>query len=147
MMWNDIALQIVELLLPIVVALLVALIGYGVAYLRQKTAEINNKIARDSLDAALAEAEVVAINAVRATNQVLVDALREKNEDGKLTKEEALQALQTAKDYFIVTISKDSLKILTAALGPVEDWIGQLIEAKVAETKIEKQILSLANPT
>ena len=146
-MWNDIALQIVELLLPIVVALLVALIGYGVAYLRQKTAEINNKIARDSLDAALAEAEVVAINAVRATNQVLVDALREKNEDGKLTKEEALQALQTAKDYFIVTISKDSLKILTAALGPVEDWIGQLIEAKVAETKIEKQILSLANPT
>lgn len=147
MTWNDIGLQFVELLLPVLVAALVALIGYGVAYLRQKTAEINNKIARDSLSAALTEAEVVAVNAVRATNQVLVDELKANNEDGKLTKEEVLKALQTAKQYFLTTISADSLEILEASLGPVQEWLEQLIEAKVAETKIEKQILSLANPT
>lgn len=146
-MWDGIALQIVELLLPIVVALLVALIGYGVAYLRQKTAEINNKIARDSLDAALAEAEIVAINAVRATGQVLVDELKAKSEDGKLTKEEAKEALETANNYFLSAISKDSLNILTAALGPIEDWLSQLLEAKVAEVKMEQKVLNLANPT
>lgn len=147
MMWNDIALQIIELLLPVLVALLVALIGYGISYLKMKTAEVNNKIVRDSLHAALEEAEVVAINAVRATNQVLVDELKANNEDGKLTKEEVLKALQTAKQYFLTTISADSLEILEASLGPVQEWLEQLIEAKVAETKIEKQILSLANPT
>lgn len=145
--WSDIVLRIIELLLPVLVALLVALIGYGISYLKMKTAEVNNKIVRDSLHAALEEAEVVAINAVRATNQVLVDELKANNEDGKLTKEEVLKALQTAKQYFLTTISADSLEILEASLGPVQEWLEQLIEAKVAETKIEKQILSLANPT
>lgn len=134
-MWDELALQVVELLLPIVVALLVALIGYGVAYLRQKTQEINNKIARESLDAALAEAEIVAINAVQATKQTLVDELKARSEDGKLTRQEALEAIEAAKKRFLASISKDSLNVLIAALGPVETWLENLLEAKVAEIK------------
>ena len=143
----EIGMQIAQALLPVVVAFLIALISWGVAFLRKKIAEIENDIARSSLDGALYEAEVVAVDAIRATNQVFTDAIKERSEDGKLTKEEAQEAMAIAKDYFLGHITENSKGILEAALGPINEWLESFLEAKVASSKIEKQVASLANPT
>lgn len=145
MTWNGIALQLVEILLPVIGLLLTALIALGVAYLRKQTERISNEIARDSLFAALAEAEKQAINAVKATNQILVDELKEAHADGELTEEERQKALKTAKAIFMDSMSKGALQTLQSAVGPLEKWLTSLIETKVAEVKRE-QVSKLANP-
>jgi uncharacterized protein YnzC (UPF0291/DUF896 family) len=135
MILNAFALKVVEILLPVIGLFLVVLIGYGVALLRKKIEEIDNEIARQSLSAALTEAESVGVDAVRATNQVLVDELKEKSKDGKLTEGEAKEAMGVAKDYFLEHITSGSLEILEASLGPVRDWLEGFIEAKLSAEK------------
>ncbi|MGB4716453.1 MAG: hypothetical protein WBH42_03605 [Bacillota bacterium] len=144
MTWNDIALQAVQALMPVVVAALVALIGYGVAYLRKQTEKIDNEIVQQALWAALGEAEQVAKDAVYATNQVLVDKLKAASADGKLTEEEARLAMAKAKDYFISHISEGSMDILMAALGPIQLWLESFLEAKLGEQK--QQAAKIPNP-
>lgn len=135
MTWNDVGLELAKMLLPVVAALLIALVGYGISYLRKQTQAIENEMARKALNDALTEAEIVATDAIKATNQVLVDALKEKAADGKLTREEAVAAMNTAKLYFTQHITKGSKDVLEAALGPVSEWLEGLLEAKLAGEK------------
>lgn len=147
MTWDSIALKIVEILLPVFGLLLTALIAYGVAYLRKQTQKLSNEVVRDALYAALAEAEQQAANAVKATNQVLVDELKAAREDGKLTEAEKKQALEMAKNIFLANISNGALETLKSGIGPIEQWLTGLLEAKVAEVKQENMAAKLANPT
>lgn len=148
MTWNAIALELAQLLLPIIAAALAALIGYGIAYLRKQTQKISNDIVQQSIMRALFEAEKVAKDAINATNQMLVDDLKQKASDGKLTLEEAHQAMAAAQQYFIAHISADSMDILRSALGPIENWLRDFLEAKLAEQKqVQAEVARIANPT
>lgn len=149
MTWNDLGLKLAELLLPVVAALLIALIGLGVAFLRKQLAKIDNEVARQALNDALVEAELVAGDAIRATNQILVEALKAKNADGKLTKEEARQAMEEAKKYFIGHLTAGTKEVLEAALGPINEWLEGFLEAKLAQQKgsVAAQVNKIANPT
>lgn len=134
-MWERFVVNLIEILIPLIGLLITALIGLGIAYLQAKVQEIKHKAARDSLQAALAEAEYQAANAVKAVQQTLVDNFREAAEDGKLTDEEKQLALEAAKEAFLNSISVGALDTLKAAVGPVENWLAELLEAKVLELK------------
>jgi len=134
-MWERFVVSLIEILIPLIGLLITALIGLGIAYLQAKVQEIKHKAARESLQAALAEAEYQAANAVKAVQQTLVDNFREAAEDGKLTDEEKRLALEAAKEAFLNSISVGALDTLKAAVGPVEDWLRELLEAKVLELK------------
>lgn len=134
-MWERFVVSLIEILIPLIGLLITALIGLGIAYLQAKVQEIKHKAARESLQAALAEAEYQAANAVKAVQQTLVDDFREAAEDGKLTDEEKRLALEAAKEAFLNSISVGALDTLKAAVGPVEDWLTELLEAKVLELK------------
>jgi hypothetical protein len=149
-MWEGFVVSLIEILIPLIGLLITALIGLGIAYLQAKAQEIKHKAARDSVQAALAEAEYQAANAVKAVQQILVDNFRKAAEDGKLTNDEKLLALEAAKEVFMNSISAGALDTLKAAVGPVEDWLTELIEAKVLELKQSKaavEVNKLANPT
>lgn len=134
-MWEGFVVSLSEILIPLIGLLITALIGLGIAYLQAKVQEIKHKAARESVQAALAEAEYQAANAVKAVQQTLVDNFREAAEDGKLTDEEKRLALEAAKEAFLNSISVGALDTLKAAVGPVEDWLTELLEAKVLELK------------
>lgn len=134
-MWERFVVSLIEILIPLIGLLITALIGFGIAYLQAKVQEIKHKAARESLQAALAEAEYQAANAVKAVQQTLVDNFREAAEDGKLTDEEKQLVLEAAKEVFLNSISVGALDTLKAAVGPVEDWLTELLEAKVLELK------------
>ena len=138
-MMDELIAQAVEILVPAVATLIVALLALAAAYLRKLTAQIESDVARRALDSAIAEAHIVAATAVRETQQVLVDEWRRGREDGTLTAEEREQALQAARDAFLRVISQRSLDVLTAALGPIEDWLDDLLEAQVAQLKAEQR--------
>ena len=134
-MWEGFVVSLIEILIPLIGLLITALIGFGIAYLQAKVQEIKHKAARESLQAALAEAEYQAANAVKTVQQTLVDNFREAAEDGKLTDEEKRLALEAAKEAFLNSISVGALDTLKAAVGPVENWLAQLLEAKTLELK------------
>jgi dGTP triphosphohydrolase len=123
----------IEVLVPLATALIVAGIGYLVAFLQAKTAAIKFSVLRTSLDAALMEAGNVAIEAVQYVKQTFSDDIKAASADGKLTKEEAVEALQKAKDYFLSHITEHSASILIKAVANWEEWIAGLIETKVAD--------------
>ena len=133
--WNDIVMQLVQYLVPAIGGLLVALLGYLVAYLSKQTKKVNNELLRAILDGAKDEAHSVAYDAIMATQQKLVDDLKAAAEDGKLTKEEAREALTEAKIYFVNHISDSSRQVLVEALGPMKDWLDDFLEAKLGELK------------
>jgi membrane-bound lytic murein transglycosylase B len=132
---NEISVQIAQTLFPVIVALVIALLGFAVTFLKAQTQKIQQDTLRRSLNAAIDEAHIVARDAVTATSQKLTNDLKAKAEDGKLTKEEAQQALAEAQSYFLTHISNDSMKILESALGPFKEWLDDFIEAKVGEAK------------
>lgn len=149
MTWSELGIQLAMSLLPVVAALLIALIGYGVTYLKKQTERLNNEIARRALHDALAEAEIVATDAIRATNQTLVNDLKAKAADGKLTRAEAITAMNTAKEYFLRHITSGSKEVLEAALGPVTEWLESYLEAKLGAEKamtIQQQVAATAAP-
>ena len=149
-MWERFVISLIEILIPLIGLLITALIGLGIAYLQAKAQEIKHKAARDSVQAALAEAEYQAANAVKAVQQILVDNFRKAAEDGKLTDDEKRLALEAAKEVFLNSISVGALDTLKAAIGPVEDWLTALLEAKVLELKqsrVAGEVNKLANPT
>ncbi len=149
-MWERFVVSLIEILIPLIGLLITALIGLGIAYLQAKAQEIKHKAARDSVQAALAEAEYQAANAVKAVQQTLVDKFRKAAEDGKLTDDEKRLALEAAKEIFLNSISVGALDTLKSAVGPVEDWLTALLEAKVLELKQSKvagEVDKLANPT
>lgn len=134
-MWERFVVSLIEILIPLIGLLITALIGLGIAYLQAKVQEIKHKAARDSVQAALVEAEYQAANAVKAVQQTLVDNFKKAAEDGKLTDEEKQLALEAAKEVFLNSISVGALDTLKAAVGPVENWLTELLEAKVLELK------------
>lgn len=149
-MWERFVVSLIEILVPLIGLLITALIGLGVAYLQAKAQEIKHKTARDAVQSALAEAEYQAANAVKAVQQILVDNFRKAAEDGKLTDDEKRLALEAAKEVFLNSISVGALDTLKAAVGPVEDWLTALLEAKVLELKqsrVAGEVDKLANPT
>jgi len=145
--WSNIAMRVMEALLPLLALLVTVAVGYLVNLLRVQAEKVQNETARASLIAAIAEAERVAVDAVQATNQVLVDGLREASEDGKLTKEEAQAAMRMAVEYLQSHLTPGALQILQAAYGPIEEWIESYLEAKLAQQKYPYvEVHALANP-
>lgn len=147
MTWNAIAMRVVEALLPLLALLVTVAVGYLISLLRVQAEKVKNDTARASLIAAIAEAERVAVDAVQATNQVLVGKLKEASEDGKLTKEEAAEAMRMAVEYLQSHLTPGALQILQAAYGPIEEWIESYLEAKLAQQKYPYiEVQTLANP-
>lgn len=146
MTWTDIALKVADALLPIIVMLLMLALGALFNWLRVQAAKVKSDLARESLTAALNQAEKVGFDAISAVNQVLVDELKAKSADGTLTKQEAAEAMRAAIEYFKTHISPQALTILQAAYGPIEEWLESFLEAKVAQVKWGKEAASITVP-
>lgn len=132
---NDVLMQIIQYLVPVIGAFLVALLGYLVTYISKHQEKLKNDLLREALGAALAEVHVVGRDAIVATQPKLVDDLKAAAEDGKLTKEEAAEAMAEAKLYFITHLSDRSKDVLREGLGPINEWLEDFLMAKLGEYK------------
>jgi hypothetical protein len=133
--WADLGIKLLEMLLPIIGTLITALLGLGVAYLSKEIQKVKIGVAREALDEALAELYRVASDAIKYVNQVYVDDIKKAREDGKLTEEERREAMNKAKMYFIKQLPANIESVLEKALGPIELWLEDFLEARVGEEK------------
>jgi len=148
MTWNNIMVQVVQYLIPVIGALLVALLGYLVTYISKHQEKLKNDILRDAFGAALTEAHLVGRDAIVSTQQKFVEDLKEASKDGKLTVDEARDALAAARLYFNNHISSRSKDVLKEGLGPIHEWLDSFLEARLGEYKAGayREVQSLSNP-
>jgi hypothetical protein len=136
--WNELAVEAITILLWAATALVVLFLSGLSKYLQEQARRVENDAARGLIQSALSEAEKVGIDAVQATNQVFVDAIKASSADGKLSKEDAATAMRIAVEYFKTHLSSRSYQVLSEPDGKLDDkWISDFLEARLAQTKAE----------
>lgn len=132
-MWEDILWKAIEVLLPAILALLGAVLAYGVVYLKQRTEAIQNEQIRQIANDMLERAQMEVYSAVEYVAQTFVADLKAAREDGKLTEAEKAEALARAKAAFKARMGEAALRQLAALVGDLEEWLRTQIEAAVYE--------------
>jgi len=133
MTWSQFWAQVLEALVPLVAMAITVAISMLATWLRRQAEKVSQEVVQDSLLAAIIEAEQVGRDAIMATQQVLVEDLKEASEDGKLTREEAARAMRKAMEYFQNHITPGALQVLQAAY--IEQWLEEYLEAQLAKAK------------
>lgn len=127
--------QFISALLPIILTILSGigvLIGYWVKILAAKAKSQLNllelEIDKQFIRSVIEQAEDFISTAVIETNQVLVDALKEKNSDGKLSAEEVKLAFNTTLSKVYELMDTDMLESLEMVVADTQKWITSKIE-------------------
>lgn len=123
--WTDVAIFAVYLLF---VAVIIPLVKAGFTWLKTKT---NN----EALLAALGEAEKVADQVVAGLQANVVEGLKAKSADGKLSTDEIKVVSKQAFDAFVSDISQKSLEVLADKADDIEAYVKNLIEQRLAVYK------------
>lgn len=127
--WNNILTQIFELIL---FPLLIVGATYLIYFLSVKTKEIKDKTDNDTLDKYLDMLNNTITQCVIATTQTYVSSLKQQ---GKFDAEAQKIAFQKTYDNVMSILTAESKYYLQTALGDLEAYINNKIEAEVALNK------------
>ena len=108
---------------------------YIVKFIQVKSAEITNKVDNDLADKYIQMAAVTIENCVIATNQTYVEALKNA---GKFDAEAQKTAFNMTKNAVMTILSDEAKKYLENAVGDLNEYITQQIEAAVNVNKPAK---------
>lgn len=127
--WNNILIQIFELIL---FPLLIIGSTYLIYFLSVKTKEIKDKIESDTLDKYLDMLNSTITQCVIATTQTYVSSLKQQ---GKFDAEAQKIAFQKTYDNVMSILTAETKYYLQTALGDLEAYVNNKIEAEVALNK------------
>jgi hypothetical protein len=127
--WNNILTQIFELIL---FPLLIIGSTYLIYFLSVKTKEIKDKTDNDTLDKYLDMLNSTITQCVIATTQTYVSSLKQQ---GKFDAEAQKIAFQKTYDNVMSILTAESKYYLQTALGDLEAYVNNKIEAEVALNK------------
>lgn len=118
-----------------VLPLLGVLTMYIVKFIQVKSAEITGKVDNDLADKYINMLAVTIENCVIATNQTYVEALKQA---GKFDAEAQKTAFNMTKNAVMAILSDEAKKYLENAVGDLNEYITQQIEAAVNVNKPSK---------
>ena len=129
---NELVAQILEILAPFAGALLTALCGFAINYLKKRSAQIKDE-ADNALVTKYADMITETItNCVIAVNQTYVEALKKKN---AFTKEAQEEAFKMCYNNVIGLLSADVQKYIVETFGDLEIYLTTRIESLVNTSK------------
>lgn len=118
-----------------VLPLLGVLTMYIVKFIQVKSAEITGKVDHDLADKYINMLAVTIENCVIATNQTYVETLKAA---GKFDAEAQKTAFNMTKNAVMAILSEEAKKYLENAVGDLNEYITQQIEAAVNVNKVPK---------
>lgn len=118
-----------------VLPLLGVLTVYIVKFIQAKSTEITNKVDHDLVDKYVAMLAITIENCVIATNQTYVESLKQA---GKFDAEAQKTAFNMTKNAVMAILSDEAKKYLESAVGDLNEYIAQQIEAAVNVNKAPK---------
>lgn len=117
-----------------IIPLLGVLTAFVVVWIKGKIKEVQTKTDNEFLQNCLTILETTVVNAVRATNQTYVEALKKEN---TFTLEAQEQAFKKTYDAVLASLTEDTKKGLETITTDLTAYITEMIEAKVNEQKKE----------
>jgi Tfp pilus assembly protein FimT len=121
-----------QLLIAIVGLAFTAVIAPGI---KAWLAWLKGRTKNEALQAALSEAQTVADNVVASLQQTVVDGLKAKSADGKLTAEDAKAVYEQAVESFLADLSAQSLAVLENNADDIVAYVSNLLEARLFKLK------------
>ena len=118
-----------------VLPLLGVLTMYLVKFIQVKSTEITNKVDNDLVDKYVAMLAVTIENCVIATNQTYVESLKQAD---KFDAEAQKTAFNMTKNAVMAILSDEAKKYLESAVGDLNEYVTQQIEAAVNVNKAPK---------
>ena len=117
-----------------IIPLLGVLTGFIVKWVNAKSAEIKTKTDNEILQKYLDMLTATITDCVVATNQTYVDTLKK---NGEFTVEAQKEAFAMTSAAVLKILSQDAIEYLTAAVGDLDEFITNKIEASVNQNKIK----------
>ena len=111
-----------------IIPLLGVLTTYLINYIRVKMAEIQMKTENDIIDKYLSMLTNTVTECVIATNQTYVEALKK---EGKFDLDAQKKAFEMTQEAVMLILTDEAKKYLSAAVGDLNVFISQRIEAAV----------------
>ncbi len=96
---------------------------------------LKGKKSNEAMRAALEEAKAVADNVVAGVQASVVDGLKAKSADGKLSADDAAEVADMALSMFLSDISERTLSVLESGADDITAYISNLIESRLAQSR------------
>ena len=125
-------LNLTEILIALVgivfTGVIIPLVRAVFVWLRERTQN-------EALLSAIQEARMVADGVVAGLQVNIVEGLKEKSPDGKLTPEEAKEIMEVAIGQFLCDLSSRALAVIESNADDAAEYIANLIESRLALSK------------
>lgn len=109
-------------------AVIIPLVKAAFAWLKGKTEN-------EALKTALDEAQTVADTVVASLQQTVVQGLKEKSADGKLSADDAGELADKAVEMFLSDLSSKSLALIEKNADDIIAYAGNLLESRLLKLK------------
>ena len=119
--WTQIVIAAAGLLFSVVI---IPLVKAAFAWLMSRTEN-------EAILTALGEARTVADNVVASLKATLVDGLKAKSTDGKLSADEAREVAEKAMTMFLSDLSARSAEVLSSNADDLTAYVSNLLEARL----------------
>lgn len=117
--------------------LVISLIKFAKTLIDAKTAETLNGIKNANVKESLELAKDCVSTVVLELSQTVVDKLKEKAADGKLTEEEIAEVKKIALEKITSLMSENVYGTISEIFGNAENWINEKIESEVKKMKLQ----------
>lgn len=131
MNWMEMLQKIFEVC---IIPLLGILTTYLIIFINKKSKELQETTDNELYKKYIGMLQDTVVRCVIATNQTYVDALKDKN---AFDKEAQAEAFKMTYEAVIAILSDDAKEYLSSAVGDLQKYITELIEAEVNVNKAE----------
>lgn len=129
MTWNDIATQIIEILISAVITIIGTFVSVFIHKLINK---LNESIKSDNIENAMKRIDAIISQCVDTTTQTIVSSKKQGNE---FTTADQKIAFDNTLANILSIVTTEDMNILSSCTGDVNKWLTTKIEAKILNDK------------
>jgi acyl-coenzyme A synthetase/AMP-(fatty) acid ligase len=136
-MWDIVIMELRELAVTVLLALLSLGATYVLAYIRRAKEALDARIDHELADRALERVTYLAEVAVLAAESTTAAALRQAVAEGRASREELVALGRQVVEQVLTQLDAEARQALAETIGDVRRYVEQLIEATLERLKAE----------
>lgn len=122
---------------PVIILLIAIITGYVIKLINRVCDQSADKANNELLQYAILAVNSIAVTVVKSFNQQVVNDLKEKSEDGKLTIDEIRMIKTDAINTIKESLTDNVKEAIENAYGDLDQYISNAIESAICDIKSE----------
>ena len=136
-MWDIIIIELRELAVTVLLALLSLGATYILAYIRRTKEALDQRISHELADRALARVAYLAEVAVLAAESTTAAALRQAVAEGKASREELVALGRQVVEQVLTQLDAEARQALSETVGDIRRYVESIVEATLERLKVQ----------